>query len=44
MTLAFFDHTLRGAPTTRLGRVDAQIDVFVNVFPLRGRPPLPART
>ena len=41
--LAFFDHTLRGQPRSVLGRVDAPTDVYVNVYPLGGRPSLPAR-
>ena len=38
---AFFDTTLRGAPETVLGDVDTSTDVFVDVYPLGDRPPLP---
>jgi hypothetical protein len=33
-TLAFLDHTLRGAPREAFGEVDAQTDVQVFVYPL----------
>jgi dienelactone hydrolase len=33
-TLAFLNHTLRGAPRTVFGEVDAPTDVFVSVYPL----------
>ncbi len=38
---AFFDHALRGAPAERLGTVDAPADVYVEAWPLGGRPTLP---
>jgi dienelactone hydrolase len=38
---AFFAHVLRGEPRDALGRVNAPIDVYVNVYPLGDRPPLP---
>jgi dienelactone hydrolase len=38
---AFFDHALRGAPASVLGTVDAPADVYVEGWPLRGRPTLP---
>jgi hypothetical protein len=39
---AFFDHALRGAPRSVLGEIAAPMDVFVEVYPLGGRPHLPA--
>jgi hypothetical protein len=40
---AFFDRHLAGAPGAGLGRVAAPADVYVNVYPLGGKPPLPVR-
>lgn len=39
---AFLDHTLRGAPESVLGALSVGTDVYVEVYPLRGRPNLPA--
>ena len=38
---AFFDHTLLGQPVEALSKLAAPTDVYVNVYPLGGRPPLP---
>jgi dienelactone hydrolase len=38
---AFFDHALRGAPDSVMGTVDAPADVYVEAWPLGGRPTLP---
>lgn len=38
---AFFDHTLQGEPVGVLGKLAAPTDVFVNVYPLAGKPQLP---
>jgi hypothetical protein len=38
---AFFDHALLGQPVRVLGKLAAPTDVFVNVYPLAGKPPLP---
>ena len=42
LAVAFFDHALRGAPRSVLGRVRSEIDIFVNVHPLGANPPIPA--
>jgi dienelactone hydrolase len=39
--LAFFDYALRGAPVTVFAEVTAETGVFVNVYPLGGKPALP---
>ena len=39
---AFFDTTLRGRPVSVLGDVDTGTNLFVNVYPLGPKPPLPA--
>jgi dienelactone hydrolase len=39
---AFFDRTLRDAPGAVFGDLEAATDVFVEVYPLGGRPNLPA--
>jgi dienelactone hydrolase len=41
LVAAFFDHTLRGRPVTVLGDIDSGTDVFVNVYPLGQKPPIP---
>lgn len=41
MVVRFFDHTLTGEPVEHLGKADLPTDVFLNVFPLGDRPPLP---
>lgn len=38
---AFFDRALRGASATVLGDIDARTDLYLEVYPLGGRPPLP---
>jgi dienelactone hydrolase len=40
-TRSFFDHALLGKPEKALGRVAAPTDVYVNVYPLGGRPSIP---
>jgi dienelactone hydrolase len=42
-SLAFFDHVLRDRPTDVFRQVRADTDVYVNVYPLRGKPALPHR-
>lgn len=37
----FFDHTLRGRSVGVLGKLAAPTDVYVNVYPLGEKPPLP---
>ncbi len=41
---AFLDHTLRGAPATVFSELAAPADVYVEVYPLGGRPTLPTGT
>jgi hypothetical protein len=41
---ALFEHALMGAPVARLGAADAPTNVFVNVYPLNGKPSLPRRS
>jgi hypothetical protein len=40
---AFFDRHVAGVPGADLGRVAAPADVYVNVYPLGRKPPLPVR-
>lgn len=40
-SLAFFEHALNGAPRSVFRGVDTTLDVYVNVYPLSGRPSLP---
>lgn len=42
LVAAFFDLTLRGRPVTVLGDIDPSTDLFVNVYPLGRKPPLPS--
>lgn len=39
---AFFDHTLRGLPVTVLGDINTGTDLFITVYPLGQKDPLPA--
>lgn len=39
---AFFNTTLRGLPVSVLGDIETGTDLFVNVYPLGQKPPLPA--
>lgn len=40
-TVAFFNHVLRGSVRDQLRRVNTSLDVYVNVYPLGGREPIP---
>jgi predicted dienelactone hydrolase len=40
-TVAFFNHVLRGAIRDELRHVNTSLDVYVNVYPLGGKQPIP---
>jgi hypothetical protein len=40
---SFFDHVLLGKPEKELSRLAAPTDVYVNIYPLGGRPSIPGR-